>query len=273
MTTYAVGDLHGCLKPLKCLLEEVDFNPSRDVLWSVGDLINRGPDSLETLRFINSLDNACIALLGNHDLHLLAASRDATLLRKSDTLLPILKASDRDTLLSGLCQLPLAHYDSRLDCLMTHAGVPPIWSDKQTLQRAAEVEAVLRDEALRGSFLDNMYGNEPARWKPSLTGMDRLRAITNYLTRMRFCKADGTLDLKSKESVDSAPKEFAPWFNHPRKNPETQLVFGHWAALGGVSGVPGVHALDSGCVWGNSLTLMNLDTGERHVCSCGDEHE
>ncbi len=270
MTTYAVGDLQGCLKPLQQLLQEVDFNPSRDVLWSVGDLVNRGPDSLDTLRYIDSLGNACIAVLGNHDLHLLAASRDASRLRKSDTLLPILKAPDRDKLLDSLRRKPLAHFDASLNCVMTHAGIPPIWTVKQTLKRAAEVEAVLRSNTELDDFLRQMYGNEPARWKPSLEGVDRLRSITNYLTRMRFCKADGTLDLKSKEGLDSAPKGFAPWFTYPRKDPDIQIIFGHWAALEGKADAAGVHALDSGCVWGNTMTLMNLNTGERSQCSCGD---
>ncbi|MFO7705446.1 MAG: symmetrical bis(5'-nucleosyl)-tetraphosphatase [Halopseudomonas sp.] len=270
MTTYAVGDIQGCLKPLKCLLDEVAFNPSCDVLWSVGDLVNRGPDSLDTLRFIDGLGNACVAVLGNHDLHLLATGHDASRLRRSDTLLPILKADDCPRLLSSLRQRPLAHWDARLGMLMTHAGVPPIWTVKQTLKRAAEVEAVLRCDERLPLFLDDMYGNEPDRWKPSLTGVPRLRCITNYLTRMRFCTADGTLDLASKEGVDTAPKGFAPWFSFPRRNPEAQLVFGHWAALEGRTGVAGIHALDSGCVWGNSMTLMNLDTGERHQCPCGE---
>lgn len=273
MTTYAVGDLQGCLKPLKCLLERVDFNPSRDVLWSVGDLVNRGPDSLEALRFIDSLGNACIAVLGNHDLHLLAASQDAERLRRSDTLLAILKAPDRARLLGNLRERPLAHFDKWLNTLMTHAGIPPIWSVKQTLKRAAEVEAVLRSDELRPPFLRQMYGNEPACWSPALTGIERLRVITNYLTRMRFCRADGTLDLKSKEGLDSAPKGFAPWFSYPRKDPDVRIVFGHWAALEGKADAAGVEALDSGCVWGNSMTLMNLETGERHLCDCKDQHE
>lgn len=270
MTAYAVGDLQGCLKPLKCLLEEVGFNPSQDSLWCVGDLVNRGPDSLETLRFIDSLGNACIAVLGNHDLHLLAVARDGSRLRKSDTLLPILKADDREQLLGNLRQRPLAHWDESLGMLMTHAGQPPIWTRKQTLKRAAEVEAVLRCDKQLPWFLDEMYGNEPNRWKPSLKGIQRLRCITNYLTRMRFCKADGTLDLKSKEGVGTAPKGYAPWFSYPRKDKDVQLVFGHWAALEAKTAVNGIHALDSGCVWGNSMTLMNLHTGERHQCTCGE---
>lgn len=270
MTTYAVGDLQGCLGPLKVLLERVDFNPSRDTLWSVGDLVNRGPDSLGTLRFLDSLGGACIAVLGNHDLHLLATAQDATRLRKSDTLLAILKADDRARLLGNLRERPLAHFDANRGIFMSHAGIPPIWTVAQAMKYAAEVEAVLRDPDRCQSFLANMYGNQPDRWSESLSGLERLRSITNYLTRMRFCKADGTLDLKSKDGQDTAPSGFAPWFTYPRKDPEIQVIFGHWAALEGKSNTRDVHALDSGCVWGNHMTLMNLDTGERHQCSCGD---
>ena len=273
MTTYAVGDIQGCLKQLKCLLERVDFNPSRDVLWSVGDLVNRGPQSLDTLRFLDGLGNACVAVLGNHDLHLLAASRDASRLRKSDTLLPILKAPDRAVLLDSLRQRPLAHYDAALNYAMTHAGIPPIWTVAETLERAAEVQTALRSDALLPVYLDDMYGNTPARWSPDLQGTDRLRMITNYLTRMRFCSADGTLELKSKEAVGNTPTGFAPWFSFPRPDPHIRLVFGHWAALEGKVNVTGIHGLDSGCVWGNRMTLMNLNSGERHECECGDEHD
>ncbi|WP_373187583.1 symmetrical bis(5'-nucleosyl)-tetraphosphatase [Halopseudomonas sp.] len=269
MTTYAVGDLQGCLEPLKTLLERVDFNPSRDTLWSVGDLVNRGPDSLGTLRFLDGLGGSCVAVLGNHDLHLLAAAQDATRLRKSDTLLSILKADDRALLLDSLRQRPLAHFDATRGIFMSHAGIPPVWTVAQALVHAAEVESVLRSDQAK-DFLAQMYGNQPSRWSDSLKGIERLRSITNYLTRMRFCKADGTLDMKSKDGQGTAPAGFAPWFTYPRKEPDIQVVFGHWAALEGKSDTAGVHALDSGCVWGNHMTLMNLDSGERHQCECGD---
>ena len=270
MAVYAVGDIQGCLKPLQCLLQEVDFNPSRDTLWAVGDLVNRGPDSLATLRYLDSLGNACISVLGNHDLHLLAAAYDVKRLRKSDTLPPILQAPDRDQLLHNLRQRPLAHMDSQRGLIMTHAGVPPIWSVQDTLALAAEVEAVLRCDQQLPWFLDEMYGNEPACWSPELDGTKRLRVITNYLTRMRFCRPDGRLDLKSKETPDQAPQDYAPWFTLPRRDPEIGIIFGHWAALEGKVDVPGIHALDTGCVWGNQMTLMNVDTGEKRHCACRD---
>lgn len=268
MAVYAVGDIQGCLKPLKRLLKEVDFNPSRDTLWAVGDLVNRGLSSLETLRYLDSLGNACISVLGNHDLHLLACAHDRKRLRKSDTLLPILEAPDRDRLLDNLRQRPLAHFDSGRNIIMTHAGIPPIWNVAETCQHAAEVEAALRCDQQLPWFLDEMYGNEPARWSPELDGTQRLRVITNYLTRMRFCTADGTLDLKSKETPGKSPKDYAPWFSLPRRDPHIGIIFGHWAALEGKVKIPGIHALDTGCVWGNRMTLMNVDSGEKHQCKC-----
>lgn len=268
MAVYAVGDIQGCLQPLQCLLQEVDFNPSRDTLWAVGDLVNRGPASLDTLRYLDSLGNACISVLGNHDLHLLACAHDRKRLRKSDTLLPILEAPDRDRLLDNLRQRPLAHFDSDRKIIMTHAGIPPIWNVAETCQLAAEVEAVLRCDQQLPWFLDEMYGNEPARWSPELDGTKRLRVITNYLTRMRFCTADGTLDLKSKEVPGKSPKDYVPWFSLPRRDPHIRIIFGHWAALEGKVKVPGIHALDTGCVWGNRMTLMNVDSGEKHQCKC-----
>ena len=268
MAVYAVGDIQGCLKPLKCLLKKVDFNPSQDTLWAVGDLVNRGPASLETLRFIDALGNACISVLGNHDLHLLAAACDRKRLRRSDTLLPILDASDSRQLLHNLRQRPMAHFDSSRNLIMTHAGVPPVWSVEHTRRYAAEVEAVLRCDEQLSWFLDEMYGNEPACWSDDLQGTTRLRVITNYLTRMRFCKADGTLDLKSKEGPGDAPKGYSAWFKLPRHDPDTRIIFGHWAALEGKVSIPGIHALDTGCVWGNELTLMDVDSGEKLHCKC-----
>lgn len=270
MALYAIGDIQGCLKPLKCLLKKANFNPSQDTLWCVGDLVNRGPASLETLRYLDNLGNACISVLGNHDLHLLACAHDRTRLRKSDTLLPILKAPDRERLLSNLRQRPMAHFDRNRNVIMTHAGVPPVWSVEETCRYAAEVETVLRCDTQLPWFLDEMYGNQPARWSPNLEGTNRLRAITNYLTRMRFCKPDGTLDLKAKEGPGDAPKGYSPWFKLPRPDPETHIIFGHWAALEGRVKVPGIHALDTGCVWGNRLTLMNVDSGEKLSCNCKD---
>lgn len=272
MAEYAVGDLQGCLEPLKCLLAHVDFDPARDRLWLVGDLVNRGPQSLETLRFLYGIREAVVCVLGNHDLHLLAASRKIDRLKKADTLDEILQAPDRDVLLDWVRRQKLMHYDAQRNIAMVHAGIPPQWTLKKALRHAQEVEEALRDDARIEPFLNDMYGNEPAKWSGDLRGVARLRVITNYFTRMRFCNRDGKLDLKAKEGLDSAPPGYAPWFSHKhRKTRSVKIVFGHWAALEGRCDEPGVYALDSGCVWGGAMTLLNLDTLERLRCDCNAE--
>ncbi|SEI86610.1 Bis(5'nucleosyl)-tetraphosphatase, ApaH [Azotobacter beijerinckii] len=269
MALYATGDLQGCLEPLKCLLERVAFDPARDRLWLTGDLVNRGPQSLESLRFLHAMRDAVTCVLGNHDLHLLAVAHDIERLKKSDTLREILEAPDRDVLLDWLRQQKLLHHDGERGIALVHAGIPPQWSLKKALRLAGEVEEALQDDARLPQFLDGMYGNEPLRWNGRLRGAARLRTITNYFTRMRFCTPDGTLDLKSKEGLGTAPAGFAPWFSHPgRKTRGQKILFGHWAALEGRCDAPGVIALDTGCVWGGTLTLLNVDTGERHHCAC-----
>ncbi|MGE8413732.1 MAG: symmetrical bis(5'-nucleosyl)-tetraphosphatase [Pseudomonas sp.] len=272
MATYAVGDLQGCLEPLQCLLEQVAFDPARDRLWLVGDLVNRGPQSLETLRYLYSIRDSLICVLGNHDLHLLAAWRNIERLKKSDTLREILQAPDCDELLQWLRQQKLMHYDETRNIAMVHAGIAPQWSLKKALKCAAEVEQALHDDALFEPFLDGMYGNDPAKWDSDLKGVTRLRVITNYFTRMRFCTSEGKLDLKTKEGLETAPPGYAPWFSHKeRKTRDLKIIFGHWAALEGHCDEPNVIALDSGCVWGGSMTLMNVDTGLRLTCDC-DTH-
>ncbi len=269
MAVYAVGDLQGCLDPLKCLLERVAFDPLKDKLWLAGDLVNRGPQSLETLRYLYAMRDALVVVLGNHDLHLLAVAHNVERLKKQDTLSEILDAPDRQELLDWLRQQKLVHHDAQRDFAMVHAGIPPQWTLKKALKRAAEVEEVLRDDLRLPLFLDGMYGNEPAKWSSELEGVARLRTITNYFTRMRFCTADGTLDLHSKEGADNPPAGFAPWFSFAeRKTRGQKLIFGHWAALEGRCDEPGVFALDTGCVWGGSLTLLDLDSGQRHHCDC-----
>ncbi|WP_121238792.1 symmetrical bis(5'-nucleosyl)-tetraphosphatase, partial [Pseudomonas aeruginosa] len=193
MAVYAVGDLQGCLDPLKCLLERVAFDPTKDRLWLVGDLVNRGPQSLETLRFLYAMRESVVSVLGNHDLHLLAVAHKSERLKKSDTLREILEAPDREPLLDWLRHLPLLHYDEQRKVALVHAGIPPQWSLEKARLRAAEVEQALRDDQRLPLFLDGMYGNEPAKWDKKLHGIDRLRVITNYFTRMRFCTEDGKL--------------------------------------------------------------------------------
>ncbi|MCV4286143.1 symmetrical bis(5'-nucleosyl)-tetraphosphatase [Pseudomonas capsici] len=269
MAVYAVGDLQGCLEPLKCLLGDVRFDPAKDQLWLVGDLVNRGPQSLETLRFLYSIRESVVCVLGNHDLHLLAASRNMERLKKADTLREIIEAPDGNDLLDWVRRQKLMHYDEQRNVAMTHAGIPPQWSLKKALKYASEVEQALQDDNLYEPFLDGMYGNEPAKWDNDLQGVTRLRVITNYFTRMRFCTREGKLDLKSKEGIETALPGYEPWFKHPnRKTRDLKIIFGHWAALEGKCDEPGVYALDSGCVWGGAMTLMNVDTLERHICDC-----
>ena len=268
MTRYAVGDIQGCLKPLQCLLQEVRFDPDRDQLWLVGDLINRGPQSLETLRFIRDLGECTKIVLGNHDLHFLAIYFGASTSGRSDTLAEILAAPDCPELVDWLLQQPLLYSDPSGDFHMSHAGIPPIWDLAQATRLAEEVATVLRGGAPE-DFFHNMYGNQPAAWSEDLSGPERLRVITNYFTRMRFCNAAGELDLTSKLTT-SERQGFDPWFSFAdRKTAGEQILFGHWAALEGNVDVDNVYALDTGCVWGRALTLMNLDTKKYHRCDCG----
>ncbi len=268
MATYAVGDIQGCLKPLKRLMECVNFNPAKDTLWVAGDMVNRGPESLETLRFLHGLGNSVVAVLGNHDLHLLAVAFDFRPAGRSDTFHDILEAPDKDTLINWLRHQKLVHYDSSLGFTMVHAGIPPQWTLGEALIYSAEVESVLQSSAIAG-FLMNMYGDKPAKWSPKLSGYDRLRVITNYFTRMRFCKPGGKLELSSKQGANSHPPGFAPWFAHPkRKTANDPIVFGHWAALEGRVNTDNIYALDTGCVWGGRLSMLRLEDKKWFRCSC-----
>lgn len=266
MTDYAIGDIQGCYDPLRDVLSKVDFSPSRDRLWVAGDLINRGPSSLATLRYIESLGDAAVVVLGNHDLHFLAVALGGHETKRKDTLAEILQAPDCDRLLHWLRQQNLCVHDADRNIMMAHAGVPHIWSTEQALLCAREVEAVIRGEHAPEYFRE-MYGNYPEGWNERLTGMDRWRVITNYFTRMRFIAPDGRLELTAKEQAGSAPKGFSPWFDYRRAD-DLQVVFGHWAAIEGKTGTDRFVALDTGCVWGGKLTMMNLDTGEKIHCDC-----
>ena len=270
MTTYVVGDIQGCFKPFQCLLERVEFDPSKDVVWSVGDLINRGPDNLKTLRWFYKHRDSVVVVLGNHDLHLMAVAAGARKMSKSDNFGDILEAPDKDVLLAWLCQQPLAHHEHGVT--MVHAGIPPIWTVEETLDYAKEVESVLQGPD-NSAFFEAMYGNDPGVWSDDLTGMTRLRVITNYLTRMRYCTKKGKLDLVNKgpkPKTDALKgKKVAPWFKHEhRLTAEDTIIFGHWASLEGVTKSPTAIALDTGCVWGNKMTLLDLDTRTFHRCKC-----
>jgi bis(5'-nucleosyl)-tetraphosphatase (symmetrical) len=268
MATWAIGDVQGCLEPLERLLAELGFDEARDELWLVGDLVNRGPDSLGVLRRVHAMRQACRVVLGNHDLHLLAVAAGAEPMKRKDTFGDVLAAPDADTLLEWLRRQPLLHYDESRATVMTHAGIPPKWSLADARRLAAEVEDVLRSGDAPAYFRA-MYGNDPDLWDESLTGLDRLRVITNHLTRMRFVDERGALDLVSKEGRGTAPPGFRPWFESPcRRAAEVRIVFGHWAALEGRCDAENVEALDAGCVWGRELVALDLDTGERTGCRC-----
>ena len=271
MATYAIGDLQGCYDPLRTLLDRVQFDPARDRLWLTGDLVNRGPQSLECLRFVKSLGEAAITVLGNHDLHLLAVWSGSERRKRKDTLDAILDAPDGDELCDWLRRQPMAHYDAARNSLMTHAGIPPQWSLTQTLALAAELESTLRSDDYR-DFFAQMYGNKPAVWDDELRGIERLRLITNYLTRMRFIDREGRLEFEHKSSPDDAPKGFKPWFEYPRPD-SVRILFGHWAALEGRLRNQQFVALDTGCVWGGCLTAFDLDTGKSQTCACEGEGE
>lgn len=257
MSTYAIGDVQGCFEPLQRLLVRIQFNPEQDTLWFAGDLVNRGPHSLEVLRFVKGLGNKANVVLGNHDLHLLAIFYAGHAARKNDTLTELLAAPDAPELLHWLRQQPLVYCQQ--NWCMSHAGIPPLWTVEQALSLSQEVETALQGEQAI-EFFERMYGNESNLWQPELTGINRLRTIVNYLTRMRFISEKGKLDLVSKEGSETAAVGFLPWFKiQPRYNSDYKLLFGHWAALEGKTGVSDVYALDTGCVWNGQLSALRLE--------------
>lgn len=267
MSTYAIGDVQGCYQPLQQLLQKIQFDPAQDTLWFTGDLINRGPQSLEVLRFVSRLGDKHQTVLGNHDLHFLAVAEGVRHAHPSDTLQDILAAPDREELIDWLRHRPMLVRDEKLNYVMTHAGLAPVWSLSQAQELAHEVEAVLRHGDARRLF-ENMYGNQPDHWDDALTGMERLRCIINYFTRMRFCHRDGHLELTYKGTINDKPADLVPWFDvTPRMNDDVNIIFGHWAALNGEVDVPNVFALDTGCVWGNKLTAMRLEDQVRFSVS------
>jgi bis(5'-nucleosyl)-tetraphosphatase (symmetrical) len=258
MPTYAIGDIQGCDREFRKLLDKLKFDPGRDRLWLVGDLVNRGPDSLRVLRFVRNLGDAAILVLGNHDLHLLALAAGNRKHAKKSTLDAVLKAPERDELLHWLRHQPLLHHDASLDLTLIHAGLPPQWDLTQAQHCACELESVLRSDDYE-EFLRAMYGDQPERWTPDLAGMNRLRFITNCLTRLRFCTPDGTLALKEKGEIGSQTPGLVPWFEAvDRRTRHDRIIFGHWSTLGYWTG-SNVWAIDSGCLWGGALTAIRLD--------------
>ena len=264
MAVYAIGDVQGCFRELQLLLTKLRFDPARDRLWFAGDLVNRGLQSLETLRFVRNLGAAAITVLGNHDLHLLAAAARAGKLKPKDTLRPILDAPDREELLDWLRRRPVLHHDAEMGYTLIHAGLPPQWELDQARACAHEVESVLRGPD-HAEFFEQMYGDEPTFWTDELTGWERLRFITNCLTRLRYCDAEGRVALAHKGAPGSQPVGLYPWFELPqRRSRELKILFGHWSTLGERSS-PGVYPLDTGCLWGGQLTALRLDGAPRWI--------
>lgn len=262
MALYAIGDVQGCREALEDLLDRINFDPAQDCLWFAGDLVARGPDSLGVLRLVKNLGKAADSVLGNHDLHLLAAHYGLHQPKPRDLTQAILDAPDREALMEWLRQRPLLLSDKGFDCVLTHAGIPPGWSLKAARGHAREVETALQGPDIR-SFLAGMYGNEPAAWSDGLTGTTRLRVITNFLTRMRLVSVDGIMDFEHKDDLSIIPPGLHPWFMLP--NPALQsgrVLFGHWAALAGHTGSRRFIGLDTGCVWGGHLTAYRLDDGK-----------
>lgn len=261
---YAVGDIQGCGAQFDALLKAVSFRPSRDRLWLVGDLVNRGPDSLGVLRRVMQLGRSTTSVLGNHDLHLLATVAGGRALSQTDTFGDVLAAPDARKIVDWLRRRPLLHYDARSRRVLVHAGIPPVWTLTQARREARQVQSALRGPQWRKA-LRHMYGNQPAQWSESLDRTSKHRYTINALTRMRYCDESGRLDFSESGPPGTQRKDLMPWFDAPdRRARNVQIVFGHWAALGLVRRAD-IAALDSGCVWGGSLTAVRLDRPARPV--------
>lgn len=268
MATYVIGDLQGCFDAFQALLEHLQFDQQHDQLWLTGDLVNRGPASLAVLRFLRALPKPPVIVLGNHDLHFLAMVEGLAPHKGNDTLDELLQAPDVLVLSYWLRNQPLLHHDTQLNVTMVHAGLAPQWNLAKAQQCANEVETVLRSEDYR-AYLQQMYGNTPDSWSDTLVGWDRLRVITNYFTRLRFCTVEGKIDLVNKGAIGTQAPDYFPWFEVPgRAHADLPIVFGHWAALCGQTQNPIVSALDTGCVWGQQLTAMRLEDNTRYSVNC-----
>lgn len=261
MSTYVIGDVQGCYDELIKLEAKLSFDPKKDKLIFAGDLVNRGPKSLETLRHIKSLGLSAQTVLGNHDLFLLKTAYQNKPVTGKNTINDIMNAPDKIELIEWLRHQPMLiqsdHY------IITHAGIPPRWSIKKAKKKAKELEYILQTRTTLQLFLENMFGDKPNRWSKYLEGPDRWRCIANFFTRMRFCLPDGSLDLSHKGGLETANNRLIPWFQHPKsKIPEQiTILFGHWAALQGYSGTKNIVALDTGCAWGGKLTAICLESG------------
>ncbi len=265
MAVYAIGDIQGCYNEFQQLLEKISFDPAQDKLWLVGDLVNRGPNSLQVLRLVKSLGERAVTVLGNHDLHLLAVAAGEAELHRSDTLDDILNSPDCDDLLTWLRQQRLLYAENGY--VLVHAGLLPQWNVKQAIGLAHEVESALRGDRYT-TFFEHMYGNAPRAWSDDLSGYKRLRVITNAFTRMRICTPHGAMEFKFKGEVDDIPEGYLPWFNLPqRQSADTTVIFGHWSVLG-LQVTPNVIALDTGCLWGGQMTAIRLEDRQIFQVSC-----
>ena len=265
MATYAIGDLQGCFFSFKDLLKKIQFNPAHDRLWFVGDLINRGPGSLGVMRWMLEHQSSVVTVLGNHDLHTLVVAEGFVSAHRSDTIQSLLDAPDAPELLGWLRQQPLVHFEHGY--LMVHAGLLPEWTVDQALTLAAEVNVALQAPNYR-EFLQHMYGNDPKRWDDGLTGWDRLRVITNAMTRLRICSTEGEMEFKFKGELENIPNGYQPWFDlTQRASVNTPIVFGHWSALG-LQHKNNVYSLDTGCLWGGHLSAMRLEDRQIFQVPC-----
>jgi bis(5'-nucleosyl)-tetraphosphatase (symmetrical) len=266
MATYAIGDVQGCFGALRALLGRIGFDRERDTVWFTGDLVNRGPQSLGVLRFVRGLGDRAVTVLGNHDLHLLAVAAGASKHKPRDTLQNVLSAPDRDELLEWLRRRPLLHHDPGLGWLLVHAGLLPQWDLARALALAQEVQRLLTGAEAR-EFFAHMYGDLPDHWREDLAGVERIRVVINACTRLRYCDLEGNMDLRHKGAPGTQPPDLVPWFHVPtRCTRNIRIVFGHWSTLGQYRSEE-VTCLDSGCLWGRSLTAVRLDSDEPHFAS------
>ena len=268
MATYAIGDLQGCLDPLEALLERVRFDPADDRIWFVGDIVNRGPQSLEALRFVRDLGDRAVTVLGNHDIHLLGCRFGTRTARGRDTLEPILDADDGDELIDWLRRQPLLHHDPTLDWTLVHAGIHPHWTLEQAQAAARETEAAMRGDQPE-AFFSGIFGNESDHPDDNPTRTDRQRFAINVFTRMRYCHADGRLDFAEKRPPADAAADLTPWFALPnRPMTDRRIVFGHWSTLGPAMSRHNTWGIDQGCLWGHQLTALRLEDEALFAVDC-----
>lgn len=257
MATFVIGDIQGCFDELQELVDYISFDPKKDQIWFVGDLVNRGPKSLETLRWVKSLGNSAVTVLGNHDLHLLAMHAGVKEVKTTSSLYSTLQANDIDELVEWLRSQPLMLYNKQLEFAMVHAGLAPQWTIKDAMRYSEEVETVLQSKNYK-DFLFNMYGDQPNQWDASLKGWDRLRAITNFMTRVRYCDDQGVMNFSDKGPLGTQSSEMKPWYEiTSRKSQDTCVVFGHWSTLGHIQD-HNIISTDTGCLWGGQLTSIKI---------------